>query len=158
MVKQSDDFPKAGLWFYAWVAVALLYAIPIAMRGYDRVIDVTRKAREQLIVQHRLWELHPEYRGTPETWTRFASRLLTDRQLMVRMRAKYGERAEQMELEYRSDLTIAQAEVIVRAAAIWGVPVAVLYGIGILVARRRRPLPPPPVPEPPRYDDSRYRP
>ena len=158
MVKQSGDFPKGGLWFYAWIAMAILYAVPIAMRAYDRVIDVTRKAREHLIVEHRLWELHPEYRGTPETWTRFASRLLTDRQLMVRMRAKYGERAEQMELEYRSDLTIAQAEVVVGAAALWGVPVAVLYGIGMLAARRRRPPPPPPAPERPRYDESRYRP
>jgi hypothetical protein len=157
MLKQLNDFPKARLWYYAWIAVAILYAIPIAMRAYDRIIDVTRKAREQLIVQHRLWELHPEYRGTPEAWTRFASRLLTDGQLMVRMRAKYGERAEQIELEYRSDLTIAQAEVVVGAAAIWGAPVAVLYGIGMVAARRRRP-PPPLAPERPRYDESRYRP
>jgi hypothetical protein len=82
MVKQSDDFPKARFWHYAWIALAILYAIPVAMHAYDRVIDVTRKAREQLIVQHRLWELHPEYHGTPETWTRFASRRLNDRQLM----------------------------------------------------------------------------
>ena len=156
MLKQLDDFPKARLWYYAWIAVAFLYAIPIAMLAYDRVIEVTRKAREQLIVQHRLWELHPEYHGTPETWTRFASRLLTDRQLMVRMRARYGERAEQLELEYRSDLTIAQAEVVIAAAAIWSLPVAVLYGIGMVATRRRRP--PPPAPERPRYDDSRYRP
>ena len=158
MLKQMDDFPKARLWYYAWIAVALLYATPIAMLAYDRVIDVTRKAREQLIVQHRLWELHPEYQGTPETWTRFASRLLTDRQLMVRMRAKYGDRADQLELEYRSDLTIAQAEIVIGAAAIWGLPVAALYGIGMAVGRRRRPPPPPPAPERPRYDESRYRP
>lgn len=159
MLKQLDDFPKARLWSYAWIALAILYAIPIGIRAYDRVIDVTRSARAQLIVQHRLWELHPEYRGTPEIWTRAASRLLTDRQLMVRMRAKYGDRTEQLELEYRSDLTIAQAEVVLTAAAIWGLPVAALYGIGVVVARRRRRLPPPPpAPEPPRYDESRYRP
>ena len=158
MLKQLNDFPKARLWYYAWIALATLYAIPIAMRAYDRLIDVTRNAREQVIVQHRLWEADPGYRGKPEIWTRAASRLLTDRQLMVRMRAKYGERAEQLELEYRSDLTIAQAEVVIAAAAIWGLPVAALYGVGMLVARRRRPPPPPPAPERPRYDESRYRP
>lgn len=157
MLKQLNDFPKARLWFYAWIALAILYAILIAMPAYDRVIDVTRNARAQLIVQHRLWELDPRYRGKPEMWTRLASRLLTDRQLMVRMRARYGERAEQLEIEYRSDLTIAQAEVVIAAAAIWGLPVAALYGIGMLVARRRPP-PPPPAPERPRYDESRYRP
>lgn len=157
MLKQLNDFPKARLWYYAWAALAILYAIPIAIRAYDRVIDVTLKARAQVIVQHRLWELDPGYRGKPEIWTRFASRLLTDRQLMVRMRARYGERAEQLELEYRRDLTIAQAEVVIAAAAIWGLPVAALYGIGMLVARRRPP-PPPPAPERPRYDESRYRP
>ncbi len=157
MLKQVGAFPNARLWFYAWVALALLYAIPVTMRAYDRVIEVTRKAREQLIVQHRLWELHPEYRGTPENWTRFASRLLTDRQLMSRVRAKYGDAAQQIELEYRSDLTIAQAEVLIVAAVIWGLPVAALYGIGWLMMRRRPP-PPPPAPEPPRYDESRYRP
>lgn len=158
MVMQSKVFPKTGLWYFAWIALALLYAIPIALHAYDRVIEVTRKAREQLIVQHRLWELHPEYRGKPENWTRFASRLLTDRQLMLRVRAKYGEAAQQIELEYRNDLTIAQAEVVVAAAAIWGLPVAALYGIGWVVARRRRPPPPPPASARPRYDESRYRP
>ena len=158
MLKQLNDFPKARLWYYAWIGLAILYAIPIAMLAYDRAVDVTRKAREQLIVQHRLWELHPEYHGTPQTWTHFASRLLTDRQLMVRVRAKYGEAAEQIELDYRRDLTIAQAEVMIGAAAIWGLPVAALYGVGMVVAWRRRPPPPPPAPRRPRYDDSRYRP
>jgi hypothetical protein len=112
-----------------------------------------------LIVAHRLWELHPEYRGSPETWTNFASRLLTDRQLMLRVRAKYHDGAKPIELDYRRDLSIAQGEVIVAAAAIWGLPVGLAYGLGwLLAARRRKPPPAPPPPRRPAYDASRYRP
>jgi hypothetical protein len=159
MVKQGSTFTKAKLWFYAWAAVSIAYAVPVGLRAYDRVIEVTHAARARLIVQHELWEQDPNYRGSPELWTRLASRMLTDRQLLRRVRDRYGAAAHQIELEYRSDLAIAQAEVIVTAAAVWGIPVMLLYGIGCL-ALRRQPRKPPPPSVPPRssYDESRYRP
>ncbi|MBI4195329.1 MAG: hypothetical protein HY526_09650 [Betaproteobacteria bacterium] len=157
MLKQLHPLPKASPWFYAWIVVALIYAVPVAMRGYERVMEVTHHAREQLIVQHRLWELHPEVRGNPGNWARLAARLLTDRQLMRRIQSKYGEAAHAIELEYRNDLTIAQAEVIAAALAIWALPVAILYLVAVLARRRKRPPPPPPAPARPAYDESRYR-
>lgn len=146
-------------WLYLWLVAAAVYAVPIGKTAYDKAVAVTHQHRAQLIVAHRLWELHPEYHGSPENWTRFASRLLTDRQLMRRVRAKYREGAEQIELDYRRDLSIAQAEVIVSAVAIWGLPVGITYGLGwLLTARRRKPPPAPPPPPRPAYDASRYRP
>ncbi len=150
--------PKARWWLYAWIAAAVASAIPAGITAYGQLKEVTRHARETLIVQHRLWEMHPEYHGTPETWTRVASRLLTDRQLMRRVRAKYGDQGIQVELDYRRDLTIAQAEVVVVAAAVWAAPLAALYGLAVVLVRRRRRAPPPPTPSrPASYDDPRYR-
>ena len=146
-------------WKIAWLVLAAAYAVPVAYFAYERAIEVTRQARERLIIQHRLWELDPGYQGTPKAWTRFAARLLTDNQLMRRVRARYGELARDIELDYRRDLTLAQGEVWVAAAAIWALPVGGLYGLGLLVSRRRRPPPGPPQPparEP--SSDARYRP
>ncbi|MBI2295749.1 MAG: hypothetical protein HYU76_06890 [Betaproteobacteria bacterium] len=126
------------LWKLAWFVLAAAYAWPVASTAYERTLEVTRQQRAQLIVRHSLWELHPEYAGTPQAWTRFASRLLSDRQLMIRVRAKYGDLADQIELDYRRDLFIAQAEVVLVAGAVWGLPLAVLYGIGIAAPRARR--------------------
>ena len=150
---------RARGWFCLWAAAAILYAMPIGKVAYDRLTDVSRKMRAQLIVEHRLWELHPEYSGSPDMWTNFASRLLTDRQLLLRVRSKYQDRADQIELDYRRDLSIAQAEIIVVALAVWGLPVGAAYAIGIMMLRRRRnPHGPPPPPPRPAYDESRYRP
>jgi hypothetical protein len=91
-------------------------------------------------------------------WTSFASRLLTDRQLLQRVRTRLPERAEQIELDYRRDLTIAQGEIIVVALALWGLPVVALYGAGLLLMKRRRKPPAPTPPARPAYDESRYRP
>jgi hypothetical protein len=151
--------PRGPFWQIILVVVALAYAAPVAYVANGRLQAVSVKARERLIVEYRLWELHPEYKGTPETWTRFASRLLTDGQLLRRVHAKYGALATEIELDYRRDLSVAQGEVVVVAAAAWGVPVGILYGIGWLVARRRRRAPEPPRrPEKPAYSDARYRP
>ena len=158
MLKQLDAFPKAKPWHYAWLALALAYAVPVAWHAYDRFIEVTQKAREQLILHHRLWELQQGFRGKPEQWARLAARLLTDRQILLRLRAKYGEAAQPIELEYRSDLTIAQAEVILTAFAIWALPAAALYCVGYLLLERNRAPPPPPASPRPTYDESRYRP
>jgi len=156
MVSQFVPSPATRWWRYAWIAAAVLYAVPVGKLAYDRLGDVTRSMRARLIVEHRLWEMQPDYRGRPEVWTNMASRLLTDRQLLLRVRTRYGAAAEAIELDYRRDLSIAQAEVVVVAFAAWGAPVAVIYGAGALIARRRRAPPPPPVR--PAYDESRYRP
>jgi len=59
-------------------------------------------------------------------------------------------------VDYRRDLFIAQAEVVLAAGGIWALPLAALYGAGVAIGRRRRSdranaseKPPP--------DDSRYR-
>jgi len=142
------------------VLLAVAWAVPVAMQAYERLKDVTHEARTRLIVSHQLWEMHPEYHGTPEKWTRFASRLLTDRQLLRRVRAKYGDQAAQIELDYRSDLTIAQAEVITVALAAWAFPLAIVVAIGWLSAKRRpQPKAPPPTKQrPASYCDPRYLP
>ena len=140
--------------------LAVAWAIPVATEAYNRLVDVNRDARKRLIVSHQLWEMHPEYHGTPENWTRFASQLLTDRQLLRRIRAKYGDQAAQIELDYRSDLTIAQAEVVTVALAAWAFPLALIVGAWWLYSRQRPPPKAPRVAKPrtASYDDPRYRP
>jgi hypothetical protein len=150
---------SARWWRLAWLAVALATAIPVGWSAYGRLTDVNRKARYAFIVEHRLWEADTGYYGTPATWTRFASNLLTDRQLMVRVRSMYGsEQAEQIMLDHRRDLTIAQAEVIVAALGLWGLPVAGLYGLIYWSDRRRLVVAPAKTPAPSRLSDSRYLP
>src|SRR5262245_27046266 len=118
---------RVSRWKLVWVLVAAAYAVPVAYYAYGRLKDVTRHAREQLIVRHRLWELDPGCQGTPHAWTRFALMLLTDGQLMRRVRNKYGELATEIELDYKRDLTVAQAEVLALAAAAWALPMGLLY-------------------------------
>lgn len=149
---------RGSWWKVAWLIIAAVYATPVCYIAYGRVIEVTRQARERLIVQHRLWELDPEYQGSPRTWTRVASHLLSDSQLMKRVRARYGDLANEIELDYHRDLTIARAEVVLLAAAAWAVPTAALYGLGFLVRRRRSPRETPKQPERSAATDSRYRP
>lgn len=158
MIPNMDGRPASHgrLWHLAWLALAAIYALPVGWRAYDRVMDVTYKARAQLIMQYQLWELQPEFKGSHQNWTRFASRLLTDRQLMMRVRARHVELATQIETDYRSQLTIAQAEVVIVALALWAAPLATLYAIGLGIAHlRRRAVPE--KPQPASYSDSRYR-
>lgn len=149
---------RSLLWHAAWIVIALAYAVPVAYFAYGRLIDITHRAREQLIVEYRLWELHPEYRGTPQTWTRFAARLLTDNQLLRRVRLVQRDLAAEIELDYRRDLTLAQGEVALTALAAWLAPVAGVYGIGYLIARLRRPAPAARQLQKPAYSEARYRP
>ncbi len=153
------DLRSRRLWWHAaWLAVALAYAVPLTRVAYERLNEVTHRARERLIVEYRLWELHPEYRGTPQAWTRFAARLLTDNQLLRRLHAAQRELAPEIELDYRRDLTVAQGEVVLTAVAAWALPVGVFYGIGFLVARRRRSAPEPgQKPIKPAYSEAKYR-
>jgi len=136
--------------------VLLIYAMPIGWFSYGRLQEIARDHRTRLIVTHQLWTLHPEYRGTPQTWTRFASQLLTDRQLLRRVQLKYGELGELIALDYRRDLTIAQTEVLIGALAVWIAPLAAGY---VLLRVRRRNSPPKPAarPQPASVHDSRYR-
>ena len=139
-----DQAPPAGrgrFWKALWLALAVVIAVPIASEAYDRILQVNLQSRARLITEHRLWEVHPEFRGKPEAWTRFASRLLNDRQLMTRVVAKYGPMADQIELDYRRDLTIAQAEVVLTAIAVWALPLALLYAIAWAARRRHRNAP-----------------
>jgi hypothetical protein len=143
------------LWQAAWLIAALAWAVPIGFSAYDQLTRVNDQARARLIEQHRLWELDPNFRGRPEIWTRLASRLLSDRQVLMRVAAKYGGQSEAIELEYRRDLTMARAEVVVIALAWWIAPVAALYGIAVMVRRRQRAPPPKVVPA--SVSDPRYR-
>ena len=93
MLDDSTDLkpsPRVWPWHALFVLVAAIYAWPVVSVAYERVREVNIKQRQQLIILHQLWELHPEYAGTPQAWTHFASRLLSDRQLMRRVQRKYG--------------------------------------------------------------------
>ena len=153
----AQPSPFAWAWKAALLLIAAAYAWPVYWTAEERVQEVTRKQRQQFIVRHQLWELDPEYAGTPQTWTRFASVLLSDRQLLRRMHRKYGPLGREIELDYRRDLFIAQAEVVLTAAAIWALPLAALYGIGVWVGRRRKPAAAPET-HSASVSDSRYRP
>jgi hypothetical protein len=155
----TDSKPPAHarLWKAVFLLIAAAYAWPVFWIAHDRVQEVNRKQRQQLIVRHQLWELHPEYAGTPQTWTRFASLLLSDRQLLRRVGRKVPDLVEQIELDYRRDKFIAQAEVVLVAGALWMLPLAMLYGVGMIVGRRREPARPL-EPERSTMSDSRYRP
>ena len=143
-------------WRLAFLALAIAYAVPIASSAYDRFNRVSQQARLRLIQEHRLWEVQPEFKGRPEIWARVASRILNDRQLLSRVAAKYGAESEQIEIEYRRDLAIARAEVVLGALALWAGPVGVVYAI--VWAYRRRKRPPPQKAQPPSALDPRYRP
>ncbi len=155
-----SDRPRPAWWRTAGIVLALAYAVPVGYFAYNRLQEVSLRARQHLIVQYQLWEMHPEYQGTPQMWTRVASWLLTDTQLMRRVRVKYGgELTREIELDYQRDLTLARAEVVLVAAAAWALPVGALYGLVVFRRRRRRPPPEQPKhPVAPPDSDSRYRP
>lgn len=160
MIDESDESrssPRVWPWKLAFLVIAAAYAWPVYWSAEARVQEVTRQQRTQLIVRHQLWELDTGYYGTPQTWTRFAARLLSDGQLLRRVHRKYGDLGREIELDYRRDLFIAQAEVILTASALWALPLAALYGIAAMVVRRRKPGPLPETTDIP-VSDSRYRP
>ena len=144
-------------WKAIWIAVSLVYAAPLTWIAYDRVIEANRAQRTRLIEEHRLWEVDPQYSGSPQMWTRVAARFLNDSQLMSRMAKKYGSLADEIELDYRRQLAIARAEAIVPLVTWWAIPVSVLYGLGRLANRPTRP-PPRHRPQPPSIADPRYKP
>ena len=148
---------SARLLQVAFIVVALIYAVPIALEAAERLTRVSQQARQRLIEEHRLWELQPDFRGKPQAWARLASRLLNDRQLLTRVASKYGGQSEQIELDYRRDLAIARAEVVLGALASWGAPLAAVYALGWWGFRRRKAAPPIKT-QPASAADPRYRP
>jgi hypothetical protein len=141
----------------AFIVLALAYAVPIALKAEDQLTRVNQQARQRLIDEHRLWELQPGFRGKPEAWARMAARLLNDRQLLTRVATRYGGQSAEIELEYRRDLAIARAEVVLGALASWAAPLGAIYALGWWGVRRRKAAPPLKV-EPASAADPRYRP
>lgn len=154
----SHPSPRVWPWKLALLVMAAAYAWPVYWAADERVHKVTRNQRTQLIVRHQLWELDPHYAGTPQLWTRVAAQLLSDGQLLRRVHRKYGDQGREIELDYRRDLFIAQAEVVLTAAAAWALPLAAVYGIGAFLIGRRQKPGAQPDPPPATVDDSRYRP
>jgi len=140
----------------AFLVLALAYAVPIATYATDRIARASEEARLRLIHEHQLWELDPNFRSKPQVWARIASRLLSDRQLLTRVATKYRGQSTEIELDYRRDLAIAHAEVVLGALAAWAAPLVALYALVWALCRRKPALPP--KPQPASVSDPRYRP
>ena len=125
-------------WQWAWLFAALVSALPVAYHAYQALQENGRAARMQLIERYSLWESDAQYRASPQTWTRFAARLLNTAQLMQRVRAQHGAIADQIEQDFEFDTALSHARIIAIYLAAWGVPLGLLYGVGWLTARRRR--------------------
>jgi hypothetical protein len=125
-------------WQWAWLLLAVTAFLPAAYFAYQDVEEAGRVMRVQLIQSYSLWESDPAYRGTPQQWTRFAAWLLNTDQLMERVRAKHGALADQIELDFRRDTVLAQGAVVAGYLLAWALPLAVLYGGGLLWRRRWR--------------------
>ena len=138
------------------IVLAAAYAAPLAYNAWQRFVEFGVEARTRLIEQHQLWEVEPGYRGSTRMYTRVASRLLSDTQLITRIHAKYGSLAPEIELEFRRDLAIGRTLVVVKALALWAAPVGGLY-FALTLWRRRKRAPAPKV-ESAGVLDPRYRP
>lgn len=158
MISQDGSTPRgrSRALHIVWLIAALIYASPIAVFTYQKLTQSNVEARERLIQQHRLWESQPGFRGKPEIWTRMASRLLNNRQLLSRVANRYGGASQEFEVEYRRDLAIARTVIVLTALAAWGIPVGLAYGALRLFDRRRTPAPQ--KVQPASVLDRRYRP
>ena len=133
--------PAAGRyawWQWAWLLLAAVSALPTAYYAYQELQQTERILRMQLIERYSLWETDPLYRGTPQSWTRFAARLLNTDQLIEHVRVKHGALADQIEQDFRLDTALARGKVIAIYLSAWGVPLALMYSAGWLIDRRRR--------------------
>jgi hypothetical protein len=138
------------------IVLAAAYAAPLGWNAYERLVEVGLDARKRLIEQHQLWEIEPGYRNNPRMYTRMAAQLLNDTQLMRRIHTKYGPLAADIELDYRRDLAVTRALIVLKALAYWGAPVGGLY-LALRFWRRRKPAPVPKA-KPASVLDPRYRP
>ena len=143
-------------WLWAWLAVAVVTGVPVGRLAYQNVVESNIESRHRLIVQYELWRAHPKMSASPQNWARMASRLLTDNQLMTRVRIVHSANAEQIELDYRRDLTITQGLTLSKYVLPWALAIALLYGVGWWLLRPRKTAPPPKV-VPASYNDPRYR-
>lgn len=129
-------------WQWAWLLLATVSLPPVAYHAYQALEDAGRNMRVELIQRYSLWETDPNYRGTPQAWTRFAAMLLNTSQLMRRVREKQGGLTDQIEEDFRRDAALAHGKVIAVYLLGWGVPLALLYGAGWFYQRHRRHQPP----------------
>ena len=97
-------------WQWAWWLVAAISLAPVSYYAYQALQNVQRDMRIQLIQRYSLWESDPNYRGTPQAWTRFAAILLNTSQLIRRVREKHGDLAEKIEEDFRRDSALAQGK------------------------------------------------
>ena len=129
---------RLAWWQWAWLLVAAISLAPVSYYAYQTSQNVQRDMRIQLIQRYSLWESDPNYRGTPQAWTRFAAMLLNTSQLMQRVRDKQGDLVDKIEEDFRRDSALAQGKVIASYLLSWGIPVALVYGVGWLYERRKR--------------------
>lgn len=151
---ENSSARRYGLW--AWLVVVAVSGVPVTRHAYQSVVETNIESRHRLIVQYELWRAHPNLKAAPQYWARLASRLLSDNQLMNRVRTVHPSSAEQIELDYRRDLTITQGFTLAKVLLPWMLAVALLYGTGWWLLRPRKALPPPKV-VPASYNDPRFR-
>ncbi|MGH8618112.1 MAG: hypothetical protein ACREUW_10505 [Burkholderiales bacterium] len=120
----------------AGLAAAAAWAALVAWQTLPYVETANRAAKTRLIQETQLWESDPLYAGSARNWTYFAAWLLTDGQLMERVRARQPERADDIEADYQRDRFLALAPVVLLALAAWGAPVTAVAAF--LWWRRRR--------------------
>ena len=144
-------------WQLAWLLVAAVSLAPVSYYAYQELQKVQRELRVQLIQRYSLWESDPNYRGTPQAWTRFAAMLLTNGQLMRRVREKHGALTEKIEEDFQRDSALAQGKVIVVYLSGWAIPLALLYGAGWLYQRRKLSAAPQPLKKQPKTSASKVR-
>lgn len=125
-----------GRWLVVGCAAAALWAGLIAWQVAPRVTAAGTEARTRLIQENRLWETDPQYPGTPKVWTYFAAWLLTDGQLLERVRTRHPDRADAIEADYQRDRFLGLAPLILGAVAAWGAPIGAVAAA--LWWRRRR--------------------
>lgn len=130
--------PVLAAWQWGLLLLAVLTLLPAAYFAYQDTLEAGRVQRVQLIERYRLWETAPEYRGTPQSWTRFAAWLLDTDQLLERVRVQQGALAEQIETDFRRDLVLVYGRIAGGYLLLWMAPLALLYGIGIFRRRRQR--------------------
>lgn len=143
-------------WLWAWLVIVAVSGVPVGQSAYRNLLETNIAARHRLIVQYELWRAHPKLKASPQHWARLASRLLTDNQLMNRVRVVHPNNAEQIELDYRRDLSITQALAIAKYLSPWALMLALLYFAGRWLLRPRKTTPPPKV-VPASYNDPKYR-
>jgi len=141
MTRASGSRPagRTAWWRRLWLFAAAVSLPVAAYFAYQESREVAQSLRVELIQRYSLWETDPAYRGSPRDWTRFAAWLLNNEQLLERARAKYGALADQIELDFRRDAALAFGRVALIYALAWGAPVGMLYGLGLLLERRRAP-------------------